>query len=143
MPKRKPTIDDFIEAIIARDEGMPYPEVLETFELTPNQFARAAKEHGSFIHFIEGRGRKVLEALSSDPKRRRELFNMGEEFVKQQYDRIQGKIPGEKQSIFHEGTLVHPENINALVYYALRFHNQELISDERIKKATMGWPSSS
>ncbi|PIN86428.1 hypothetical protein COV19_05080 [Candidatus Woesearchaeota archaeon CG10_big_fil_rev_8_21_14_0_10_44_13] len=131
-PKYNPTIEDCIEAIIARDRGMPYPEVLKTFELTPNKFARTiSMELGSYIALTSGERRKILEGIISDPERRRELFNMGEEFVKEQYDRIQGRIHREKQSHFYHGTHFHPKNVDALVYYALTSNNPSLSSNCR------------
>lgn len=133
MTRRKHPPQQFIEAIIARDRGMSYEDVLTTFEITPNQLYRAVtRDLEDLIRYAEGSERRPLEQISADSERKRELFNMGEAFVCAQYDRIQGKIPGEKQRRIYNGTYTHPFNVETLVYYALTQDNPPLSSHDRI-----------
>jgi len=132
MKKRKPTLDDYIGAIICKDEGMPYLDVLRTFELTPNQFAYAIiRNLDSHIRLIEGKPRQILEAIESSPTRKAELFNMGKQCLKEQYDRIHGRIPGETQDNFYQGLSYHTDNIKTIIHYALTSNYPKLGSSER------------
>ena len=128
----KPTINNYVDAILARDSDTTYPEVLQKYRITPNGFYMAV-EHKlkDFIRLSKGGTKKTLEEISQDSQRRVEFFNMGEEFVRRQYDRIHGRVPGETQKRFYYGTFSHSENVEALVYYALTFHNPQLASPNR------------
>lgn len=125
------TIDDYMGAISSRDKGLPYQEMMRIFRITPNQFAKVVSNIDSLVKMAEGERRERLEAIARDQKRKEELFNMGEEFVKEQYDRIQGRIPGEKQDLFYKGTLFHHKNVETIVYYALTLNNPRLLSTNR------------
>ena len=138
MIRRKPTINDYVYAILNRDNGDLYSDVLGRYDITADQFGGAVNR--ILENYVQLAARElcpILEAIAKNPERRKELFNMGEEFVKQQYDRMYGKIPGETQTRFYKGTFFHSENIDTLVYYALTFHNRALTSTNR-KKAVRG-----
>ena len=126
------TIDDCIRAVFDRDSGVPYTGVLEKYGISPAKFSRmVTRELGDYVNLLNGETRLLMTQIATDPLRRSELLNMGEEFIKQQYDRMMGKIPNEKQLTFYEGTFMHDDNINAAAYYALIFHNPELESGSR------------
>ena len=128
MPRTKQKLKDFIGAILDRDSGMSYPEVLEQYDIKPNQFYRAVKfDLEDLIRETAGSGKKTLTEIAKDYGRRLELFDMGEEFVRRQYDNVQNG----RQKRFYEGTFTHHENIEALVYYALICHNHQLASTQR------------
>jgi len=129
--KINPTIEDRMDAVIARYRGMPYFDVLREFKLTPKEFMLAIGELSDFIDLTSGTGKQIFEVLVSDSKRRNELFNMGYDYIKEQYDRICGRIPGKKQVRFCDGTFFHPENIENIVYYSLTSNNPQLGSSVR------------
>ncbi|MBW2999173.1 hypothetical protein KY339_00745 [Candidatus Woesearchaeota archaeon] len=130
MARRKPTIDDYLWAIVERDRGMPYALVLDIYGLEPNRFAKVVSRGlDTHIKSASGNVRKILEEIANDRERRRELFNMGEEFVQMQYERIRS---GE-QTQFYPGTHKHPKNMQALVYYALTLNKPKLKSSHRRK----------
>ena len=82
-------IQPYISVIIDRDSGIPYPVVIDKHGITPNQFYRGVNEvFGSLDLIVEGAIRQELSAIKSDTKRQQELFNMGEESIQEQYDRI-------------------------------------------------------
>jgi len=125
-------IEDRIAAILDRDRGVPYTRVLEKYDLTPNQFSRAINRNLSYlIQNAPGNDKKVLEDIAKDEDKKRELFIMEDEFLQQQYLRIQGKITGEKQNKFHDGTLKHSKNIENIIYFALTYNNPKLASKNR------------
>jgi len=128
MARRKPNLEDFVDAIIARDEGMSYPGVLDAFGITPNRFYRAGKRDISdYIGHTSGDTKRQLIDITNNISRTRELFNMGEQFIRKQYDNLMsGHL-----SRFCDGTSIHPRNIESLVYYALIFHNPRLASTDR------------
>jgi len=127
MP-RKPTLDDYVGAVLDRDSDMPYAEVLEIYGITPNQFLRAINHDLSdLINTTSGGTRRILQEIQSDNNRKVELFRMGEEFVQQQYLNVRNK----RQKRIYGGTYYHPENTEHLVYFALTHNNQELASVNR------------
>ena len=126
--KRKISLDDRISAIIDRDSGIPYTEVLEKYDITPGQFFRAVRRDiGTLTELTTGETKQTLQQISSNRDRERELFNMGEEFVKEQYCRVMEGA----QACLYWGTFVHPENVNALVYHALTSKHLKLASNNR------------
>jgi riboflavin synthase len=124
-------LDQCVKAILARDIGIPYPEVLRTNDLTPSQFNLGVSRLDDLIRIESGKNRRSLEEIASDNKRRIDLFRMGEEFIMEQYLRIHGEIEGEQQKIYFAGTYTHPENVQLLVYCALTHHNSQLASTNR------------
>lgn len=121
------TLERKIMAISERANGTPYTEVLDRYSLTPDQFAIAV-----FRAHVDLANEYVrVSAIIETPERVSDLFNMGEEFVRQQYDRLIGRISGQKQSKFYQGTFLHPKNISTLVYYALASNNPTLASKNR------------
>ena len=80
-------LEDRISAILDRDDGMNYTTVLARYRLTPDQFSYAVtRKLDEFIDFSVGTTRETLEAIEGDVSRQRELFNMGEAFIREQYD---------------------------------------------------------
>jgi len=131
MSKLTGTIEDLIPAIIAKDEGSHYSEVLENYGLEPTQFAFGVERLEELMPNANKHQKRLLEEISSNPARRMELFRMGEKFIQMQYDRIFGRVPGESQKSLYHGTLVHTENRIYLVYYALTSNNKQLASNDR------------
>jgi hypothetical protein len=137
---RKPSLEDCVDAIIARDSGMPYSEVIEAFDITPNQFALAVtRDLANYIRLTRGNIQSTLREISKDDARLIDLFNMGEEFVRGQYD----AILADEQAILYYGTCMHPENRAALAYHALVLHNPKMGSRNRrtVIKAIEALPS--
>jgi len=133
-------LEDRISAILDRDDGMNYTTVLARYHLTPNQFNYAVtRKLDEFIDFSVKETKETLEAIEGDVNRQRELFDMGEAFIKAQYDRVMAGTQG----CFYYGSLAHPENINSLVYYALKYHNPQLASSNRkeVIEGIKGLPS--
>ena len=125
----KPTIDDYIGAILDRDNSVSYPKVLDRYDLTPDQFFRAVKRIDKLAEYSSGRIKRTLDKIASDEARQTELFNMGEEFIKEQYNQLaQGKI-----NHLYAGTRLHPQNIKELIYYALISENPKLRYKNRKK----------
>jgi hypothetical protein len=132
MKAKKPSIENLVEAIILKDSGESYSEVIEAYNLLPNQYARFINQDmDSILNNPNTPSRETLSQIASDPNRRLGLFRMDDAFIKRQYDRMNGKIPGESQYLIAEGTLSHPENIKTLVVYALTLNNPKLESTDR------------
>lgn len=128
MAIKKPTLLQKVDAILGKHQGISYSGVLETYSLTPNQFARAIRQELSdLIDATSGDARTTLEEIQSDKDKVKELFRMDEGFIKGQYDRIGGK----SQKKFYDGTYAHLENVKMLVYYALTVNNPKLASTTR------------
>ena len=124
-------LEKYVKAVVERDRGLPYTSMLAQFGLTPNQFSRfVSRRLEDMVHEMPTYA-PVLREISEDDGRRSELFNMGRNFVERQCDRIMGKIDGETQLMFYEGTYFHPANIQALVYYILTTAHPELASKNR------------
>jgi hypothetical protein len=128
MTLKKEDLEDRLNAIIARDSGMPYPEVLETFNLEPNQFGRAVLiDLEVYLNMAEGSIHDQVLRIKSDESRRIKMFDMGEEFIRDLYSRVKS---GEVRRIY-TGTLVHPRNREFLAYYALVASNPLIGSNDR------------
>jgi RNA polymerase sigma factor (sigma-70 family) len=115
--------DDFVHAIIARDAGISYENIVSGrgvySEITPKQFYRAVKQMEKFVPFTTGRKRQTLEAIATNPERRNNLLFMGEKILRRQYDCIFGRISGETQKEYFDGTVRNPMNVQELIYYNL------------------------
>ena len=123
-----------IKAIILKDRGIPYSEALEQFDVNPDSFYLFVFSRlEELIGLAQGREKVVLERIAKDEKRKKNLIRMDEEFIAQQYDRMFGRIPGEKQLNYFNGTLKHPDNRECLAYYALTSNNEVLKSGARKK----------
>lgn len=123
-------LENRVNVVLDRDNGIPYADVLARYDISPNQFARTViRNLDDLVQSTRGRRKQQLKRIISDDKRRIELFNMGEDFIKKQYDRV----IAEEQSNFYEGTLKHPENINNMVYCAFVSDNPKLKSKNRKK----------
>jgi hypothetical protein len=127
MRKQTITAERLIEAILDRNSGKPYPEVLAASGLTPDQFSRAVQNLHLLITSAEGGTLQTLEEILADDNRQTELFRMGEQFLQQQYDSVRNKT----QKKLCERTLAHPENVELLAYHALTFNNPQLKSAKR------------
>ena len=128
MKNNKPTVEDYISAILDRNRGISYPDVLVKYNITPTQFYRAVtRELSDFVRITSGKKRQILQQINSEQDKITKLFDMGEEFVNEQYDSIQQG----RQSKFYEGTFRHPRNIESVVYHALTNKTQELSSQDR------------
>ncbi len=126
------TLEQRINAIIDRASGLPYPEVLETHRLTPNQFDIAVnRDLAELALSATGKAKHVLEGILADDERRMELFRMGEEFLQKQYLQVVAERSARGRGKFCHGTLLHPANVELLIYYALTFHNPKLASLNR------------
>ena len=83
----KRSIDDYVSAILERDKGVQYQTVLDRHNLTPNQLFRAVHRGiDSIILSSNGAAKKTLQAIAGNHHRSAELFNMGEDFLREQYD---------------------------------------------------------
>lgn len=128
MTIKKPTLWQKVDAILGKYQGISYSGVLETYGLTPNQFARVVRQELSdLIEATSGDTRTTLEEIRSDEDKVKNLFRMNEGFIKGQYDKIRGK----SQKQFYDGTYAHPENVKVLVYYALTVNNPKLALTSR------------
>lgn len=58
---------------------------------------------------------------------------MGEQFIQGQYTRMRDENSANRRTKFYDGTYLHPENVELLVYYALVFNNPQLGSSDRAK----------
>jgi hypothetical protein len=126
LGKRDPC--DYVHAIIARDQGLPYSVVLDRHEITCNQFYRAVTAAlPRLIGVARNRTRSLLAILFRDDARRRELLSMDKRFLREQYDRI--RTGGQGQ--FCWGTFSHPDNVKILVHYALTRSHPEMASPAR------------
>jgi len=132
MKTKKPSIENLVEAVILKDSGEPYSEVIEAYGLSPNQYARFINQDMDCVFDnIDTPHRETLSQIASDPDRRIELFRMDDDFLKRQQDRMTGKIPEESQYLIYEGTLSHPENIKTIVVYTLTSNHPKLESSDR------------
>ncbi len=121
------TLEQRVGAVLDRDENVPYPRVLQRHKLNPDQFFRAVVGIETFISYVDKELSDRLREISTNPERKRELFNMGEDFIREQYHRVSAGT----QAYLPQGTLLHPENIKFLVYYALIYGNPKLASKNR------------
>jgi hypothetical protein len=65
----QPTDDDRINAIILRDTGIPYPDVLETTRLSSTVFHKAVTFHlRRYVALPEGSTKRTLRDISEDPQ---------------------------------------------------------------------------
>ena len=125
--KKSDNLTNKISAILERDSGMPYTQVLASHDLTPDQFAISVfRAHND----LRERYDEVKDIVGA-PSKVSELFDMGEEFVKGQYDRLMGRIPDQTQSKYYQGTFQNSKNIDALIYHALSSNNPKLASEDR------------
>jgi len=121
-------LEKTVGAILVRDAGLPYAKILEYFEMTPDQFYRRVVVYPENVLLYATESKRIkLERILEDQDRVTELFNMGEDFVSNQYDKIQEGI----RPRFFPGTFRHPENIKTLVYHALTKNNPILGSNKR------------
>tara|TARA_Y100000310_G_scaffold242566_1_gene246715 strand:+ start:160 stop:1464 length:1305 start_codon:yes stop_codon:yes gene_type:complete len=142
-------IDNYTQAILDRDSGVPYAEVLGGYQISPNQFYRAATRNMDTL--IGGCGnetvRQTLADISNDEERTSNLFNMGEEFIQAQYNRVMGRKEVETQKKFYEGTLQNSANIEHLVYCAIssaltsRNPDLDLADREQVVEGIRKFPS--
>jgi len=140
MAKRK--LANCIAAVIRRDNGMSYEGVLQIYHLNPYEFHGAVRDIDLLMGCADAIQRVSLEAIVSNPSRKQELFRMSKWYLEEQYDKISGKIAGETQTCFYPGTLMHPSNVQVIVYYILCSNNPSLASDERaeVVEASMTLP---
>jgi len=123
---------NYINAIMYKDRGVSYSDILSLHELTPTEFFNAAtRDLELYRDLAEGSAKQILQEIVSDENRRRDLLRMDEQFMLQQYKRVRGEIPGEVQGKLHSGTFGHPENRELLAYVALVYHNTKLASENR------------
>jgi len=126
--RRTPSLEDRIDAIIARDSGMPYETVLNTFDISAGQFAIALlRDLSDYIGFAQGEDRIRLEEIRKNKQRKIALFTMSEDFLKKQYDAIKS---GE-QYRFLNGTYKSPQNVEFIIYYAMVQSRPQLMSGDR------------
>jgi len=129
---KKSDLEIRISALLDRDSGTSYPEVLETHDLSPGQFSVAVTKYlTQLIQSASDSEEQVLLEIDSDERRKAELFRMGEGFIGDQYRRIIGDIAGESQRSFYLGTFAHPENAEFVAFTALAHHNPKLSSENR------------
>ena len=127
------TLQDRIDAIEARDSGMPYHEVMERFEISPFQFFRAVgRDLGDLILAASNENqRSMLREIRNEGKRKAELFRMDEEFLIEQYKQFRGLDGRAKKTMPLPGTYLHGSNVETLVHYALTREHPALGSDSR------------
>lgn len=127
-----------INAIIDRDRGLTYETVLRKHKLEPNQFGMAViRDLPVLIKQAKGAKKRKLEAIAADEDRKQDLLYMGLRFMRAQYERVETyretreDILGETQKKYSEGTFKNDQNVEDLVYCALRHHNPSLRSRKR------------
>ncbi len=134
------TLDRYVDAILLRDRGTPYPEVLEQCGLNPHQFSYAVITLEKQIE-KQALPSKVLRCLTPilrDSTRRRELFNMGGEFIAEQYLRVLKSMQTDQRETLPPGIHVHPQNVEELAYHALTHAYPDLKSkSRRVVKETL------
>ncbi|RJQ15662.1 hypothetical protein C4573_05895 [Candidatus Woesearchaeota archaeon] len=119
-----------IEAILARDKGMPFHEVLSEYGITAKQFTLAFFKFAkveAYRRNIPDFLRESIDVLLADPQRTKELFRMEPDYLHQQYDDL---MSGECDK-FDDGAFSHPENVKHIVYYALGIHTPLLDNPDR------------
>jgi hypothetical protein len=109
-----------VKAIIDRDAGMPYSEVLSRQNITPKSFFMGVSRINDLIR--DNPGDVVLEEIAADPIRQRELFNMGEDCIIEQVRR---------GSRFYDGIFKHPENVGYIIYHKLINQRPAMASKDR------------
>jgi hypothetical protein len=125
---RRRNVEGCVNAILERENGVEYTRALDRNDITPLQFFSAVKPGlKKIIKLTSGRTRKTLEEIAADEERKRELFRMEPEFLAEQYDAV---MAGEQARLYN-GTLLHPDNIEELVYYALAKNRPSLASRKR------------
>jgi RNA polymerase sigma factor (sigma-70 family) len=138
--------DNQIKALVARSYGIRYDlvmggqDVLEP--LTQTQFSNMVnRDLERLIERAHGRDREILEELRDNPDKKTELFRMPRAYLEAQVERVQKyrhlketqgikkEIPSETQRSFYNGTILHPENVDILIYHAFsidrNFSNNE------------------
>ncbi|MFA6888359.1 MAG: hypothetical protein WC254_02580 [Candidatus Woesearchaeota archaeon] len=122
---------NYAQAILARDNGMPYHDVLTTFNLTQGKFWRAVDSLDEIIEDMTGNNRVQLTQLAESSERRSNLFHMTPEYLSWQYQ--QARDLGRS---FGRGTYSHPDNIDFLVFHAFTTKYVGLTLGDRKKVLT-------
>ena len=123
------SIENRIDAILARDRGMPYSDTLSTFGLTPRQFSESLNFRIDYlISNAEGTTNQTLQSIKQDSVRRANLLEMEEVFVRAQYRAMMRNRFDGKGSKLPHGILIHPRNRENLAYHAIAFHNPGIYS---------------
>jgi hypothetical protein len=104
-------------AIISVDSGtLSYQQALSTYDISPNSFHSGLyRGLGALIKATEGDVKTTLEEIAANEERKKGLFNMGDEFVRAQYDAVRA---GEQKRLC-KGIPNHPDNVDYLMYYAI------------------------
>jgi hypothetical protein len=124
---KKHTINEYTAAIIAKDEGTTYLKVLEEFNLTPTQFHKAVKQYAKKRTIDNTTDLQKITSILENPARTKELFNMGEEAIIEQYKKLmQGKIIK-----LYPGIFEHQKNLEFLSFTAIRENNPEMNIENR------------
>ncbi len=116
-----------IDAVLARDSGMPYHIVLETFSINPREFWQQAQRIEDVILEAGGTVQVQLEQIAKYPQRRVQLFQMVPEYLRELYAQVRSNRLPE----FPRGTFLHHENTEFLVYHALVQQIPDLNSNDR------------
>lgn len=106
-------------------------EVLSKYNLTPRDLFIAVKRN--IWDLIPGSSddmKPILIDIAADEDRKRELFRMGPEFIKESYGRMKSRGSEETKKL-PDGIFEHPENIEFLSYYGLALNNPEIGSTNR------------
>ena len=53
VKRRKPTIDDYVSAILDRDNDVPYPDVLERYVIATTEYREKFQEKNKNISIAE------------------------------------------------------------------------------------------
>lgn len=110
-----------------------YSQALRVHGVSPDSYARFINLNPkAIVNAAPPESRLVLGQILSDDHKF-QLFKMEEWFIQQQYDRVFGRIPGQKQDRFYQGTFLHPENLEVIAYYALTVNNPMMKSADREK----------
>ncbi|MEK6943462.1 MAG: hypothetical protein AABX00_05355 [Nanoarchaeota archaeon] len=132
-----------LDAIVARMNGLPYSQVIEEFEINPQRFLYAVtKKLPDLVELAVSSGfsyffiAKQIHGFKDDDITR--LLEMEEEFLRQQYRRLQNgkskKFPDGAfmhTSISSNGLVPHDNNIETIVYIALTENHPRLASQDR------------
>lgn len=132
------TIDRYVSAILDRGNGMCYSDVLGKHGLPPNGFADALMHIEDYIQIVDSQTAGSLKKIIEREGGKLGLFEMDYDYIKQQYSRL---LDG-KQKILDRGSLMHPKNVDRIIYCAFVTSNPdfESLKREEIIRAANNMP---
>ena len=125
--------NDLRDAIIKRASGrLSFLETIEEYSITPGMLAQAfTMNRKRVLRSAPPRQRPLLEQIVTDEEKRPGFFRMDYGFLEEQYLRVSGGKRKKPQEQFVKGTFFNPENVEDIVYIALKLDNPQLESGSR------------